>query len=282
MGPKNQRSSPNKSSDSPAAKKSKISPSREDDGKVNNMAAPTARGSAASNARRLLDLGTESLSQDHDKPPVWFANFEVRLEQFLDTKIISKLNDLTTRVSEQDETLTAVTMQVTDLEKQIKSLEADKAHLISKVDDIENRSRRNNLVFYGVPEAEQSSCVETVKDIFAFVGLNPDEIPIERCHRTPTFRRNDQEKPRMIHVAFQTFSQKEMVRKECIKKFKTSQFMGKKVFVDDDFSDRIRRLRREKMDTFKRLKAENKRPFFVYPAIIRYRNQTTGKLITAD
>ena len=131
---------------SPAAKKSKISASREDDGKVINMAAPTARGSAASNARRLLDLGTESLSQDHDKPPVWFNNFEVRLEQFLDTKIISKLNDLTTRVSEQDETLTAVTMQVTDLEKQIKSLEADKAHLNSEVDDIENRSRRNNLV----------------------------------------------------------------------------------------------------------------------------------------
>ena len=51
--------------------------------KVNNMAAPTARGSTASNARRLLDLGTEPLSQDHDKPPVWFANFEVRLKQFL-------------------------------------------------------------------------------------------------------------------------------------------------------------------------------------------------------
>ena len=89
-----------------------------------------------------------------------------------------------------------------------------------------------------------------MKDIFAFVGLNPDEIPIERCHSTPTFRRNDQKKPRMIHVAFQTFSQKEIVRKECIKKFKTSHFMGKKVFVDDDFSDRIRRLRREKMETF--------------------------------
>ena len=52
--------------------------------------------------------------------------------------------------------------------------------------------------------------------------------------------------------------------------------------MDDDFSDRIRRLRREKMGTFKRLKAENKRPFFVYPAIIRYRDQTMGKLITAD
>lgn len=284
MGPKNPRTSSPKATSSPVTKKPKTG-SAKDAGVAANMAAPMNNNNlGASNARRSLELGSRSAVMDtesNDKAPTWFTQFEVRLEQFLESKIISRLNDLTTKVTEHDEKLDAVNMDVSELKSQVKALQKEKASLTAKVDDIENRSRRNNLVFYGVPESGES-CADTMKDVFQFAGLNM-EIPMERCHRTPTVPRNDnRDKPRMIHIAFQSFSTKEMVRKECIRKFKSSEYKGKKIFVDDDFSDRIRRLRREKMDKFKQLKSENKKPFFVYPAQIRYREETTGRLVTVD
>ena len=60
--------------------------------------------------------------------------------------------------------------------------------------------------------------------------------------------------------------------------FKEAEYHGKKLFVAEDFSQRIMRQRKEKMDHFKQLKTEGKRPFFLYPAKLAYR-QASGKLI---
>jgi len=277
MKSKNQRSSPQKSAQSPAVKKPKVSEWSQGAGhagkvnKTTKMAAPMDETAAGATARRSLEFDTNS----HDKPPGWFAEFDVRLEQHLNSKftqISSSLNDISTKMEEQDQKISACTIKVEELAGKVKKLEDERKTLIDKIDDMENRSRRNNLVFYGVPEYNQN-CSETLKDIFAFVGIDPSTIPVERCHRTPTARRDDNDKPRMIHVAFQSFTSKEMVRKKCIQKFKADVFQGKKIFVDDDFSDRVRALRRSKMETLKQLKAQNKKPFFVYPAIIKYREE---------
>ena len=40
-------------------------------------------------------------------------------------------------------------MQIDDLENQVKKLKLEKTHLLSKIDDLENRGRRNNLIFHG-------------------------------------------------------------------------------------------------------------------------------------
>lgn len=82
----------------------------------------------------------------------------------------------------------------------------------------------------------------------------------------------------MIHVCFATFSAKEKVRQESIKKFKSAQYKGRKLFVLDDFSKRILQLRKNKMDAFKRLKDEGKKPFFMYPDKLAFKVPTTGKL----
>ena len=129
-----------------------------------------------------------------------------------------------------------------------------------------------------------------------FVGLSASDYEIERCHRTPTFIPPQSEsqahrspssqhvqpdkstKPRMIHVCFSSFAAREKVRQECIQKFKAAQFKGKKLFVSEDFSKRVVNLRKEKSEAFKRLKTEGKKPFFLYPAKLAYRAQSTGKL----
>ena len=254
------------------------------DSDESNMAATGGSG-----ARRSLLL-EQMASSSSDKPPTWFVNFFDQFEQRLDRMIEKRLHDLTAKVGENEEKLNAVTIHLDEMEKEVKRLKAERKELIVKVDDLENRSRRNNLILHGVPESPRESCVNTVKEILCdFVGIEPDSVHIERCHRTPTSpsttsrgeQRNLTPKPRIIHIAFGTYGEKERARKACISKFKEGRFKGQKLFVSEDFSRRVLDLRREKLDRLKRLKEDGKKPFFLYPARLAFRD-ATGKLHFVD
>ena len=163
----------------------------------------------------------------------------------------------------------------------MKVLRKEGHEMTAKIDDLENRSRRNNLVFHGLPEVHKENCQEVINDLLTrFVGLAPDKFQIERCHRTPsnpTARAENGRGPRIIHVAFASYMEKEVVRKACVNKFKSEKYKESKLFVSDDFSKRVLSMRKDKIDTFKRLKTEGKRPFFLYPDRLGYRSGD-GKL----
>ena len=226
------------------------------------------------------------LPDEGESAPKWFTTFfkgfEERLEHRIETVLVKRLDELRTKVNENDEKLTACTMQLNDVVDEVKKLRKEKEELALKLDDLENRSRRKNVIFHGVPESgPREKCQEVVKELLQeFVGLSSEVLnEVERCHRTPTSPSQDQggNKPRIIHGAFSTFQTKEKVRKACVGKFKECRFKGQKIFVSDDLSKRILQLRRKKMDTLKRLKDEGKKPFFIYPDKLAYRDRE-GKL----
>ena len=68
------------------------------------------------------------------------------------------------------------------------------------------RSRRNNLVFYNIPEkSEGHNCVAFIQGFIAsHMGLETlgGYVEIERAHRTPTQLNKNRKSPRPIHVAF--------------------------------------------------------------------------------
>ena len=112
---------------------------------------------------------------------------------------------------------------------------------LDKIDDLENRSRRNNVVIFGVPEGVEtnpSNCSDFVSDTL-LKFIDPDntmpKIDIQRAHRTPTGpARMPGSKPRPIHVLFSNYQQKEMVRKTAIATFKSKKFGDSKLFISDD------------------------------------------------
>jgi len=282
--PKNSRgytSSPTKSS--PSAKKVKMdnnSKSTEVKGQPQNMA-PKAK-------RQLLaaapDMQTDRMIET---PPQWFisffAEFEERLEHRLDSLFVKRLDDLTTKVTEQDEKMRGLDFDIQGVHEELKKLKTENSNLINKLDDLENRGRRNNLVIFGLPEPEgREDCMKTVTDLLHFVEQPDATQMLERCHRTPTHRVATQgDKPRMIHVAFRSYVVKEQVRKASIQKLKNSTFQGRKIFVAEDFSKKVNDQRKKKMEQFKKLKLEGKQPFFVYPDKIKFRDQS-GKIISVD
>ena len=213
--------------------------------------------------------------------PAWFTDYMSSFETRMQTIISSQLAELSNKVSEQEEKLTACSIQITDLEKEVQRLKVDNNDLSQKLDDLENRSRRNNLVFYGIPEKADLPTLSIMNEVFDFVGIQQKDLGIERCHRTPSHttssRQELENKPRMIHICFASFQMKEVVRQECVKKFRSTNFNGKKLFVSDDYSKKVLQQRKNKKDEFQRLKNEGKKPFYIFPARLAFKDGA-GKL----
>ncbi|XP_065678168.1 uncharacterized protein LOC136093155 [Hydra vulgaris] len=113
----------------------------------------------------------------------------------------------------------------------------------SKLREIEDRSRRNNLRVEGVKEDDNESWLESetkVKKIFdEYLGIK--DVKIERAHRAG---KEDIKKHRTIVVKLLDFNDKEAILKN------SSKLKGKNIFINEDFcaeTNRIRKDLREKM-----------------------------------
>ncbi|XP_037561568.2 uncharacterized protein LOC119440760 [Dermacentor silvarum] len=112
--------------------------------------------------------------------------------------------------------------------------------LDARVDDAENRSRRNNLIFYGLPDPSASEpSSESEKIILRHcsdhlkVSLDPKEI--ERAHR---IGRYSPDRKRPIIVKFVFFKTKEAVLSN------GRNFKGTDFSVAEDFSPAVRNARK--------------------------------------
>ena len=99
----------------------------------------------------------------------------------------------------------------------------DKAHkssvdkLAKKLDDLENRSKRNNVVFWNIPEGteDESTCEELIRDILVNHMNLEQDIAIMRAHRTTIknrqSRRNGEQLSRPIHAALLRYPYKQFI-----------------------------------------------------------------------
>ena len=143
---------------------------------------------------------------------------------------------------------------VSNLSTRVQQLEKDNSYLLEKVEDLENRSSSSNLHFLRVPEAAEG------RDIPGFMAhlipqlLGPDNfstpLPIERAHRTPTFRRDDSSRPRTILIKLQHFQDKVKILRLARGK-KELCYKGTRIFVYPDFSTDLTKRRRAFNQMFK-------------------------------
>jgi len=98
---------------------------------------------------------------------------------------------------------------------------ADNAHvqdLEDAIEDLVHRWKRNNLVFFNIPEnSESGDCVAFIQNFIAeHMGITSEEdqkLEIERAHRTPPGKPREGKPPRPIHVAFLRYTDKMSVLK---------------------------------------------------------------------
>lgn len=115
------------------------------------------------------------------------------------------MSQIEKRISKLEELPSVIHVTRVKCDAQEETLQA----LISKVDDIENRSRRCNLVFYGIEDTDERennlASEKLVLDLCTSV-LGVDQVAVERAHRLGKF---DSEKPRPIIVNFSTYKERQ-------------------------------------------------------------------------
>ncbi|KAK7922048.1 hypothetical protein WMY93_008950 [Mugilogobius chulae] len=182
----------------------------------------------------------------------------------------AKLADLSTRLVNVESRIAFLEDANTALEVNPPASRSEVENLLSKLDDLENRSRRNNLRFVGFPEG----CEDT--DALAFMcAVIPEllkidlrgDLELERAHRTLGKRKPDGQPPRAMLVRFLRFQDREKIVNAARSAGKI-HWKGHHVMIFPDYS----KLVTEKREAFRRCKQllhERKIAFSLkYPAVL--------------
>ena len=138
--------------------------------------------------------------------------------------------------------------------------------LKTKLRDIEDRSRRNNLRIDGVIESEKETWEETeekVLNIFTNeLGIR-EAIVIERAHRTKKRRHSTNEnRPQTIVLKLLNYKDKQKILKSAKK------LRGTGIFINEDFSRETVEIRKKKWEKVLELRAQGKYAILQYDQII--------------
>nr|KAG5687557.1 hypothetical protein BaRGS_023113 [Batillaria attramentaria] len=116
------------------------------------------------------------------------------------------------------------------LERENKKLWETVGRLEEKIDSLENHSRRNNLLFFGIPKADRESwddCERLVREVIE-QGLEiTQHVAIKRAHRAG----------QAIIVKLLSYKQKQLILS------RSSKLRGSSVVVREDFSQAVRNKR---------------------------------------
>nr|KAG5706780.1 hypothetical protein BaRGS_004115 [Batillaria attramentaria] len=188
----------------------------------------------------------------------------------MEISIDSKLDSLR---SEVNDTCTTLKSDMNDLKEEVLNLKARNEELLqenldlrdrlhemdSKIDDLENRSRRNNLLFYGIsrPENETNEeCEKAVQDFLTDKLELEEPVSFDRVHRLG----GRADSP---IIARCTFFKEKMTILGAKKKLQ-----GSKLSVGEDFSPRVRSIRKALSPFLKEAKQAQKRAVMVFDHLL--------------
>lgn len=161
----------------------------------------------------------------------------------------------------------------------LESLETRIDELTDKADDLENRSRRNNLCFEGISEDNQGneSWEQSEEKIKKFIStrlkIEADNMVIERAHRVGK-KRSTSDKPRPIVAKFLNFKDRDMVLNE------RRKLKGSKQVIREDFSERVLEKRKNLLPKLYEARQQGKVAYLSFDKLIirqtRYHQSVPG------
>ena len=175
-------------------------------------------------------------------------------------KIDDSLHMLGDQVNEIQQRVSSNEDDITELVKRVKVLKKENTDLKSWTEDAENRSRRSNLRFVGIPErAEAGDVLGFISHLIPkLLGEANFSVPpvIERCHRTGILDNVKAKGPRPILVKLQCFQDKLKIMKLARDKRDPLQYKARavnqggslkdvQIFIYPDFSAGVVQRRRE-------------------------------------
>lgn len=170
-----------------------------------------------------------------------------------------------------------------------KATRVEMAMLEKRIDDLENRSKRNNVVIWGLREnveKEYDSLEAFLSQQLFNNHMGLQNIEVMRAHRTNAKQRastDNELKPRPIHVYLLRYTDKSKILKAAANALKENAFHDCQIFISDDVSKVVRKNRAKlRKDHLNEIKAREGVEFafipWSIPAQILYKENTSTKL----
>ena len=216
-----------------------------------------------------------------------FGNFEDKLDKIMQSlnnvndkfdKLENRQIEIEKKVNEIESSLEFGQKEIEDLKKKVE--EGPKFDqiktLTDKIEDLENRSRRNNFIIYNIPEEAEGemACEDFMTKFLESVGLNirpgaKNPVTIERAHRIGEKGKGKKTRPMISKVL--NWRDRLYILKNAPAIFKKKEYKGNSLFIGDDVSIHTRKQRQRLAEYMKKLRSENKFayiPFTVPPVLI--------------
>ncbi|KAG0412590.1 hypothetical protein HPB47_010258, partial [Ixodes persulcatus] len=180
---------------------------------------------------------------------------------------IKEINNKINKLENTMKTAQGLNENVIAINKKIQRLEETIKHQNDRLIEFENRSRKNNLIIYGLPEEDKESeddlKQKVIKDLFdAKLGVQVKSL--ERIHRLG-YKRNESRR-RIITKLF-NYNEKLSVLKKC-KKLK-----GTTISVSSDYAKETREKRKKLWNSASANRADGDDVFLVHDKL-KINNQT--------
>uniref|UniRef100_UPI0037E81A77 pro-interleukin-16 n=1 Tax=Semicossyphus pulcher TaxID=241346 RepID=UPI0037E81A77 len=177
-----------------------------------------------------------------------------------------KFAKITTEIGEQREKVDAALTRIEEAEAwsseancALQELMMERQGMMDKLEDLEARSRRNNLRIYGVQEdaeTKSDSVAQFMEKWLRDELMIDADLQIQRAHRALAPKPNAGQPPRSIVLNFQQYTMKEMVLKKAWEK-KTVKLGADRIYFDHDYTARTLRQRKAYTHIKKILKGES-------------------------
>ncbi|KAJ0064824.1 hypothetical protein NL108_015655 [Boleophthalmus pectinirostris] len=188
----------------------------------------------------------------------------------------AEVGDLRATVRDMEDSLTTCTDDVVSLQTRVEKLSAQVISLENKCDDLEARSRRNNIRILGLPEENGPVTTASVSALLkeAF-GL--DELPlVDRAHRSPQSKSGGRPRPIVARLHYYSDCADVLRRARAQQRIKIKDAT---ISVFPDFTTRTSKARAAFNDVRRQLKdIPDVRFGIVYPARLRI----TSKGVTRE
>lgn len=135
--------------------------------------------------------------------------------------VLEKVKEITERVEEAEERISGAEDEVTQLKTRVNTLESQVKLQLEKLDEMENRSRRNNVRLVGLPENEEGRDAGKFLEswIPSILEMKDTALALERAHRVGPRPQAENgaganaapRRPRTLIMKFLNYRQKEEV-----------------------------------------------------------------------
>ena len=183
------------------------------------------------------------------------------------------------RMAEAEKRISSLEDNYTPVPNRILAAEKQVTYLNQKVDDLENRLRRNNIRFVGLPERAEGKnpgdFVETwIKTLFPDTTFST-VFAVERAHRIPAKPPAPGAPARPLLARFLNCKDRDLILRKARQKG-TIQYENAQVFFFPDFSIDLQKLRATFFEVKKKLRERHIIYSMAYPA--RMRVEEDGKI----